>query len=421
MTYHKIRSLELTGGFLQGVRLDFDDSLNCIIGGRGTGKTTVLEALRYVLDQMPDPNTEKDRHRSIERLLQSNLGAGSARAEIETVDGTSYTVVRGFGESPLVTNEQGDPVDINIGKNIVFGVDVYSQNEIEDIANDPLFQLRLIDKFIHTQVAELEREIRDTTRSLDTNATTILETRRMVDDLAEATRELPDVAEKIRGFEKADGGGGDLLRKEHEQKSLRARELQLVEGVRSLYGDGIDGIKAVAESLRRRFDDVFDLQLDGTPNRALVEKIRDSVLTAVETAERQLESAKDALGAAQGDLKPLQAGLAERQAVQEKQYRELIDKHEQERAKGVERTRLEQRHTDLKAKEKKLNEKKVALRNLNDQRAQLRARLSDLRDDRYHLRLDVAQRLNEHLSPMIRVRVEQFGNMEDYRDLLTQS
>lgn len=421
MTYHKIRSLELTGGFLQGVRLDFDDSLNCIIGGRGTGKTTVLEALRYVLDQMPDPNTEKDRHRSIERLLQSNLGAGSARAEIETVDGTSYTVVRGFGESPLVTNEQGDPVDINIGKNIVFGVDVYSQNEIEDIANDPLFQLRLIDKFIHTQVAELEREIRDTTRSLDTNATTILETRRMVDDLAEATRELPDVAEKIRGFEKADGGGGDLLRTEHEQKSLRARELRLVEGVRSLYGDGIDGIKAVAESLRRRFDDVFDLQLDGTPNRALVEKIRDSVLTAVETAERQLESAKDALGAAQGDLKPLEAGLAERQAVQEKQYRELIDKHEQERAKGVERTRLEQRHTDLKAKEKKLNEKKVALRNLNDQRAQLRARLSDLRDDRYHLRLDVAQRLNEHLSPMIRVRVEQFGNMEDYRDLLTQS
>ena len=41
-TYHKIRSVEFTGGFLPGVKLDFDENLNCIIGGRGTGKTTVL-------------------------------------------------------------------------------------------------------------------------------------------------------------------------------------------------------------------------------------------------------------------------------------------------------------------------------------------------------------------------------------------
>ena len=47
--HHKIRSLEVTGGFLQGIKMDFNDGLNCVIGGRGTGKTTVLEALRYSL------------------------------------------------------------------------------------------------------------------------------------------------------------------------------------------------------------------------------------------------------------------------------------------------------------------------------------------------------------------------------------
>ena len=77
--YHKIRSVEFTGGFLPGVKLDFDENLNCIIGGRGTGKTTVLEALRYALDRMPDANSDKDRYRAIERLLQSNLGGGSVR------------------------------------------------------------------------------------------------------------------------------------------------------------------------------------------------------------------------------------------------------------------------------------------------------------------------------------------------------
>ena len=34
--HHKITSLTVSAGFLEGVELDFADGLNCIIGGRGT-------------------------------------------------------------------------------------------------------------------------------------------------------------------------------------------------------------------------------------------------------------------------------------------------------------------------------------------------------------------------------------------------
>ena len=44
--FHLIRGLQVKGGFLDGVRVAFNDDLNCVIGGRGTGKTTVLEFLR---------------------------------------------------------------------------------------------------------------------------------------------------------------------------------------------------------------------------------------------------------------------------------------------------------------------------------------------------------------------------------------
>src|SRR5512134_454508 len=256
-TYHRIRSLEVTGGFLAGLKLVFDDRLNCIIGGRGTGKTTVLEVLRYALDRMPDANLDRPRHQAIEKLLQSNLGGGSVRVEIETRDGAAYTVVRGFGESPLVTSDEGKPVDINIGKDIVFGLDIYSQNQIEDIANDAFFQLQLIDKFIHREVDDLERDLRETMKVLEANAGKILETRRSIDDLVEATRELPDVTEKIRGFEKADQGGGELLRKEHEHKSLRAREAQVVEAVGALYAGGIEGLGAVLRGLKQGVEEAF--------------------------------------------------------------------------------------------------------------------------------------------------------------------
>lgn len=39
---HQLKSLTIIGGFLDGVRIDLATGLNCIIGARGTGKTTIF-------------------------------------------------------------------------------------------------------------------------------------------------------------------------------------------------------------------------------------------------------------------------------------------------------------------------------------------------------------------------------------------
>jgi ABC-type multidrug transport system ATPase subunit len=39
---HVVLSLRVTGGFLAGAEMEFADGLNCLIGGRGAGKTTAL-------------------------------------------------------------------------------------------------------------------------------------------------------------------------------------------------------------------------------------------------------------------------------------------------------------------------------------------------------------------------------------------
>ena len=186
--HHRIRSLEVTGGFLQGIKMDFSDGLNCVIGGRGTGKTTVLEALRFALDRMPNETVDRKRHEALEKLLQANLGTGSIKLELETADGILYSISRAFGETPLVANADGKPVDIRIGNDMHFGVDIYSQNKIEDIANSDYFQLQLIDKFIQKPLDELERQIREATNLLETNGQKILDRKKVIGDQTEATR-----------------------------------------------------------------------------------------------------------------------------------------------------------------------------------------------------------------------------------------
>ena len=80
--------LRITGGFLTGIELDFAAGLNCLIGGRGTGKTTALEFLRFGLGLMPDPKISPQRHRTIspqrhrtiEGLVKTNLTGAACRS-----------------------------------------------------------------------------------------------------------------------------------------------------------------------------------------------------------------------------------------------------------------------------------------------------------------------------------------------------
>ncbi len=420
--FHKIKSIEVTGGFLQGLALPFADSLNCIIGGRGTGKTSVLEALRYALDRMPDPNVDRKRHDAIESLLEHTVGSGTIRVRLETRDGVVYEVTRGIGEEPLVTDAQGSPSKISIGRDIVFGVDLYSQNQIEDIANDSSLQLQLIDKFIRSEVDGIDGQLREVTHELGVNATKILEARREIADLTDATRELPDIAEKIAALEKAEGGGEDeVLRNERESRSKRTQEAHIVTAVAGVFPGALDAVGRLAHDLRRQFEGVIDVNLAGSPNLALVEQARESVRKTAAEIERNFEVIRAQLRAAETSLRPIREKLLEQHALQEKGYRDLTEKHELERVKGVERTRLEQRHLDLKSKEKRLAERREDLVELERSRDTHRARISELRDRRFQLRSEVAERLNRQLSPMIRVRIEQFGNMDEYRNLLSQS
>ena len=129
--HHRILSIEVLGGFLDGTRLEFSDGLNCIIGGRGTGKTTVLEFIRYILGMMPDVHDNRPRARAIEGHVRGNLGSGTIYLEVETKHGTRYRAERPWGDDVQVLDRDGEPVPVSLDRDLVFKADVYSQNEID--------------------------------------------------------------------------------------------------------------------------------------------------------------------------------------------------------------------------------------------------------------------------------------------------
>ncbi len=423
--FHRIVSLEVNGGFIGPSRLEFSPGLNCIIGGRGTGKTTVLEFLRYGLNEMPDGERARERKQNIESLVAGNLGGGpwvgNLSVQIETKDGVLYHVQRELDGDAVVLDAEGESKDFPL-PGALFWAEIYSQNEVEDIANTPRFQLDLLDKFIRSEVAEIGRQIEHTRGQLRTNADDIQGLRLRIDECRDQLRELPEVEERIKAVEIALGSQADEeLSSEQSAKALRdsqARALVEAAGTLSTVREELENMVS-GLLVHSQSPDTDGLAVG--PNAEMMtelDRILSSVFAEVET---DLRSVHAKVEKAEAKVASLHKALQQQQSTQERHYREVLERFTQEKGKAQERSRLLNRQAELQAVEKRQRDAVGKLEQHQQQRRKLINHLVDLRDRRYQLRQNVAEDLNRQLSPMIRVHVEQYGTVDEYRGLLSEA
>ncbi|MCC7385080.1 MAG: AAA family ATPase [Deltaproteobacteria bacterium] len=104
MAVPRILGLHTTGGFLDEQTLPFSDNLTCIIGGRGSGKSTALETLRAVCGHTPK-----------EDLVGSDAWPDEAHVLYRDEFGDEYHVVLRQGERTDGDNPLAEPVLVHLG------------------------------------------------------------------------------------------------------------------------------------------------------------------------------------------------------------------------------------------------------------------------------------------------------------------
>jgi ABC-type uncharacterized transport system ATPase subunit len=420
--FHIIRSLQVKGGFLDGVHVEFDPTLNCVIGGRGTGKTTVLEMLRWSLDQMPDPATSSSLARSIDKLVQANLGSGLIEVEIETDSGRRYRVRRSYGGAPMVLNAAGEAVPIDIGRGTIFSADVYSQSQIEEIANDPLFQLKLIDKFIAADIKEINGQIEASLRDLRGNAAEILKARAEITDLKEKVSLLPEVTERLKTY-KLDEGSDEAkaLQNASDAKALRDQERRSIEGLQTLLTETADRLAETVSELPEAIDGLIHRAILDGPNGEAFHHLDGLVKKAVHDVQRRVDDAARVLRESSVHVRDKAGEVAVLHLNQEKAYQDLLEVREKEKDQATQRDNLLRRQADLQEHQKRLDKRVEDLGQKEKARAMLLRRLSDIKDARFARRKNVAEELSAQLGPAIKVLIEQYGNTDSYRDLLLEA
>jgi DNA repair ATPase RecN len=421
MKPHRIHSISIIGGFLDGVHLGFDTGLNCIIGARGTGKTTILELVRYVLDELPRAETSAAARKRVDSLIEANLDGGRVEMLIETTDSLRYIITRSAGDDPIVMNEAREPTALSVKSFDFFRADIFSQNEVETIADTKRFQRDLIDTFSLAEINDFNQKIADVQHQVRNLARIEEPLQSNLNDCQEGLKQLPMIEEKLKALigESRDDQA-ESVNQAHEAKARRDRETRAIASARQVLQSMKIDVEPLVGRLKNQLNQCLAPVLGTGANQKLFTDLVNGMRPCVTGTDAELNKVLSYLDDALLELGQREQELRETHAVQDIEFRTLIEKHKEHQAQSAERVTLERRRNQLEEMKQQSAQALDKLVQLGTERAKLLDQLADLRNERFAVRAQIAEKLTSELGPTIRVSITQDGETESYQKLIEE-
>lgn len=238
-----IESISFQGGKFDGQTIMFSRELNTLIGIRGSGKSSVLEAVRYVLGLTAQMDKEYK-----ESLVKNVFGSGG-KATLNVIDkhGKRYSVSRIFGERINVLDENGN--DLNINPISLFdGVQYFGQKDLSSSADH---ENGLLEKLISGRIGQpsnLDSCVNELVKTVER----LLDVSKIPQQMTEVTTQQTELEHKLSIFEEK--GVADKLKKQ----SGYATDTTKLDAVKN-------GIDAILRDIRNAFskNSVASNALDG--------------------------------------------------------------------------------------------------------------------------------------------------------------
>jgi putative AbiEii toxin of type IV toxin-antitoxin system len=348
------------GGFLDGTTLRFNDSLNVLIGGRGTGKSTIIESIRFVLEGDPLVEDARKQHKA---FVSQVLGSGakvSLLLRSQTPSPREYLIERTCGSRATVKDSAGELTELRPA-DIAPEIEVFGQHEISELARSEERLTGLLDRFVGHTTADVgtRDEIRTRLESTREQIVALQKSLARVDaDLAA----LPAIRETLKRYK--DLGLDERLR---DQKDL-VTENSILKSAEALVADAESKCQEIQELLPldvSRFDEEKISALGGVH---LLRQVRP-ILKKLETDLRAaMTSLNKCVADAQTNLANVRSKWRTREAETKQALTETLRELQKEGIDGAQ-------YTDLLEKAEKLKPRK-------QQQAQLAKQLKQLLQDR---------------------------------------
>ena len=398
------------GGFLDGTAIHFNENLNVLIGGRGTGKSTVIESLRYVLGLDPLGEEAQVAHDGIIRYVLRSGTKISLQIRSHRPSKREYLIERTIPNPPIVRDETGNVLTLK-PTDIIAGVEVYGQHEISELTRSPEKLTHLLERFMERD-EDLVRRKSDLRRELERSRGRLLEVRREEKQIEERLSSLPALEETLKRFQEAG------LEERLKEQSLLVRE----ERVLKTTIDRIIPFHEILDQLERELpiDRAFLSMkaLEELPGKDILSEA-DTILKAL---SRELDSIRSKLAEilerAEKNMETVRGKWEGRKEAVQAEYERILRDLQKSKVDGEEFIRLRHQIEELRP----LKERQSALqrdgKEHEDRRRNLLAEWEDVKAEEFRKLERAAKKVTRKLTGNVLVEVTSAGNREALFELL---
>lgn len=416
--YSRIERVSFTGGYLDGLDIELSEHLNAVIGGRGTGKSTLLESIRYGFEIQPLGKNAKKQH---DDIIRENLGKEKGRIEIiirsSKMNGKRFTIARRYGESAIVKDEYGN-ISTFTPKDLLPKIEFYGQNEIYEIAQDTVGQLNLLKRFLDTDNQELDEKHDEIIKALKENRRKINSAQAKLAEIEDVVSRLPRLLEQAEQFK--------LLGLEEKLKLV-----PLLEKEKQLLGRAVSDLQQLQDAcsnLREQLPDTLflsDKAIDGLPHQDIFKSIRkqmDDLKSQLETKITQIgKDIKNTDGAVDKSRKKLLDLIKDEEEKLARAFSEIPSyEGKTGREIGTEYQKLLREIERVRPQQSLLKNRKAVVLELKKKRKDLLAELSEVRSQRSAQLQRALKRLNKKLEGKLKLSVLPEANRQPLLDFLSR-
>jgi energy-coupling factor transporter ATP-binding protein EcfA2 len=417
MSLWTIEAIEIGGGFLEGLSLRLPRGLTCIIGPRGSGKSTMAEAARYVLSGNSIlPKARAD-------LLQANLGGGVVALRTSPdARGEAWIIRRQYKQPASLSSSTGRVVtSVDLDRGTFLPLDAYASAEIEAIADEALGDRRraLLDELIVDDLRPLQALVSEHRRALEANAEQQKTAQREIQGLTEKIEELRDPRARLALLPPAplDSTSSDLLTASRQQQ-MNIREVT-----------NLTNSRAALSALSTELSQVLSVRLGTFSTSVVVEGSANAGLIAKADVELRglVDRTVAALTAIQKDTAERDRVLAEitsnlqiQQGTQASLFNDLHQRNSAMSEAARVRAAIEQEMAQVTEYERQRNETHIRLRELTDARKRLKVKYLGERAKISEMRRDIANHLQRDLGNKVRMLVIANADLQAYQQILVK-
>lgn len=286
-----INSIAFKGGKLDSVRIPFSNGLNTLIGIRGSGKSSILESIRYALDL--DANIDKDYK---ENLVKNTLGSGG-EISLDIIDkfGKHYEVRRLMNEQPSILDYNGNEVGIFINS-VINNPLYFGQKDLSFTQSGYAFDLlqKLVGNKIKDQLGSVDKHV----LKLDDSIRNLLQLSLIPERIEELNITKQDLEHKLKIFQEK--GIAEKLEKQTSYNKDYNKIDYLVKQVNEAYlkikeaHGGIDRDLFILSDYNSKFNGDLFVSIKDVLQNILdaIDKISDEI-EIISKNENSLKSYKD--------------------------------------------------------------------------------------------------------------------------------